>query len=96
MAGADVADCVVVAELALVPARVVADACRRPGGADDALRLLAVQVERFFVELDALEIDLVGVLADAEVRGAVHVRPAHVHVHLVPVLRLGDLDALLL
>ena len=88
------AEVVVVAEPALEPARVLGDARRRPGGADDAGGLGEQPLGRVGVGADALDMQVVGVLADREVHRAGQPGQVHVDLHLRPVLRLGFGDAL--
>ncbi len=81
-----------VAEFALVPVRPLAQACRRFGGVDDALRLGEQCLRGFAVEVDTLQVQAIVVFADGTVKRACHARPGHVALHLRPMfrLRLGD------
>ena len=88
------AELVVVAEPALEPGGVLGDARRRPGGVDDAAGLGEQPLGGVAVGADALDVQIVGVLADREVHRARQAGQVHVDLHLRPVLRLGLGDAL--
>ena len=85
-----VADGVEIAEAALPSSKVVGDACRRAWGCDDARCLGEDPLPGLGVVVDALLVELVGVLADGEVEGALQPRELHVGLHLRPVRRLRD------
>ena len=92
---AGMADLFVGAPAAQVEVGVVADLRGRGLGEDDAFSAGLDLGKLSWVELDALAIELVVVLVDDNVHGAIESSPAHVHLHLSVVLRLGLLHAFL-
>ena len=90
------ADLVVIAELALVPRRVLADAHRRLGGRDHLDGFVNDRLSLGLVVLKALGVNVVVVFVDDNVDGAgaavlaVDINaPFHVHLHLRVVFGLG-------
>ena len=84
----------VVTHAALVPARVIADACQGEHGKDDALGLVEQFLREGGVELNALDMQIVGILVHRQVHRAGDAGENHVDLHLGEVLRLADLDLL--
>ena len=68
---AGMTDSVVVAEAALPPGGVMADAGRRPDGADDALGLGQDAQARLGIVADTLLVELVRILADRQIEGPI-------------------------
>ncbi len=83
-----------IAEAALPPRGIIGNARRRLGAGDDPFGLGDKARSRLHVARDALGIQLVRVLVDREVEGAVEAREVHVGLHLCSVLWLAGLDPL--
>lgn len=77
-----VADRVMVAESALPPSPIFADAGQQPGGADHALGLGQDAKPRLGIVADALLVELVRILADCEIEGPIEAAQRHVGLHL--------------
>ena len=84
----------VVAQPALVPGRIVADALWRQHGKDHPLGLVQQPLGVSGVVLDALHIELVGVLAHRQVHRPGQTGQVHIGLHLGKVLRFGAAHAL--
>ena len=73
---------VMVAELALIPRRVIANLRRRFGGVDNCGGAFREVLKTLFLEFDRLNIHIVIILIDADINGLLQTKNAHIYLHL--------------
>ena len=87
---------VMLAKATLPPCGIITDARGWSVRGDDTLRLGHDAQGGLGVVMQAFLIELIGVLVDREVKGAIQPRKVHLALHLRPMLRLGFGDAVTL